>query len=105
VAFGDEADQRLRKIAEVVLADPTRLEMGSWHDERCNTVHCIAGHGVHQEGATGYGLERALGGEGDGTRSAGTILLGFEAAGHFYDDNTTALEWLKSKLPAEMANG
>jgi hypothetical protein len=103
VAYGEEADRRVRDIAAIVLSEPRRLDMESWHDEHCKTVHCVAGHGVDQQGAEGYALERALGGVGDGTRLAGTILLGFEAAGHFYDSQATALEWLKSKLPAESA--
>jgi len=89
------AEERIRKIAATVAAEPDRLHMGDWH---CGTSHCIAGWAVHQEGAEGYALERELGGEGVGTRDAGLLLLGLEAAGKFYLNNDAALEWLKSKL-------
>ncbi len=102
IAYGDVAEARIRRVAETVLADPTLLDMSVWHSERCNTVHCMSGHGIHQEGADGYALERELteelGDSSAGARAAGTILLGVEAAGHFYDDNDKALAWLRSKV-------
>ena len=89
------AEERIRKIAARVDADPDRLYMGDWH---CGTSHCIAGWAVHQEGADGYALERELGGAGEGTRDAGLLLLGLEAAGKFYAGDDDARAWLKSKL-------
>jgi hypothetical protein len=91
----DVAEARIRKIAATVADQPDRLVMSDWH---CGTAHCIAGWAVHQEGAEGYALERRMGGSGDGTRDAGLLLLGIEAAAHFYDNDDSARAWLSSKL-------
>ncbi|WP_176495675.1 hypothetical protein [Sphingomonas sp. HMP6] len=95
IAFGDEANERIRRIAAIVQAEPTRLKMSEWH---CGTSHCLAGWGVHQEGDKGAALERELG----ETAYAGLVLLGFEAASRFYNEGgegeREVRDWLRSKL-------
>ena len=79
----------IKKVAEAALSG--NLKMDTWHSE-CGTAHCIAGWAVtlHPEGKK---LE-----EKSSSYLAGRLLLGDEAAEHFFDDNETALEWLKTKL-------
>ena len=85
-----DAPARLQAVAAAVLAKPEALQMHSWHSD-CGTAHCLAGTAIHQAGALGAVLERM-----HGPALAGLLLLGSEAAQHFYDDNKTALEWLRS---------
>ena len=90
----DEAEQRTRiaAVAALALADDDALNMGDWHT--CETTHCIAGWAVHQAGPAGYLLEEMV-----GPHAAGAILLGDEAAKHFYDSGDQARAWLTSFLP------
>ncbi len=90
----DEAEQRARiaAVAALALADDNALNMGNWHT--CETAHCIAGWAVHQAGPAGYLLEEMM-----GPHAAGAILLGDDAAKHFYDSGDQAREWLASFLP------
>jgi len=85
-----DSPARLQAVAATVLAQPAALQMGAWHGA-CGTVHCLAGWAIHQAGAVGAVLERM-----HGSHMAGLLLLGAEAARHFYDSNETALEWLRS---------
>ena len=95
IAFGAEAEARIKRIAETIKAEPARLKMSDWH---CGTSHCLAGWGVHQEGDEGYALECELG----GTSEAGLVLLGLDAASRFYntskDGEREVRSWLASKL-------
>ena len=90
----DEAEQRDRiaAVAALALKDDDALNMGNWHT--CETTHCIAGWAVHQAGPAGYLLEEMM-----GPHAAGAILLGDEAANHFYDSGDQARAWLTSFLP------
>lgn len=90
----DEAEQRQRiaAVAALALKDDDALNMGDWHT--CETTHCIAGWAVHQAGAAGYLLEEMM-----GPHAAGAILLGDEAAKHFYDSGDQARAWLETFLP------
>jgi hypothetical protein len=85
-------EARLRAVAEAALAEESALHMGSWH--HCDTTHCIAGWAIHQHGEAGYEMERKYGPE-----TAGAILLGIEAANHFFVPTDVARVWLRSKLP------
>lgn len=85
-----DSPARLQAVAATVLAQPAALQMGAWHGA-CGTVHCLAGWAIQQAGAVGAVLERI-----HGSHMAGLLLLGAEAARHFYDSNETALEWLRS---------
>jgi hypothetical protein len=93
-----DAQQRLRAVASHVLADPQILQMGSWHNE-CGTAHCLAGWtahclagwAIHQAGTLGEVLEKL-----HGPHMAGLLLLGVDAAEHFYDGTDEAIEWLQS---------
>jgi hypothetical protein len=84
-----DASIRLANVAAAVLAAPESLEMDDWH--HCNTVHCLAGWAIHQAGVLGQLLEDV-----HGPYMAGLMLLGIEAAAHFYDSNDQALEWLRT---------
>ncbi|WP_199683781.1 pentapeptide repeat-containing protein [Brevundimonas sp. LPMIX5] len=90
----DEAEQRQRiaAVAALALKDDDALNMGDWHT--CETTHCIAGWAVHQAGPAGYLLEEMM-----GPHAAGAILLGDEAAKHFYDSGDQARAWLETFLP------
>jgi hypothetical protein len=68
--------------------------MGDWH--KCDTTHCIAGWAIHLSGEKGKELEDKL-----GSASAGMVLLGVEAATHFYDTNEKAREWLSQFVEAK----
>ena len=85
-----DAQQRLRAVASHVLAHPKILQMGGWHSE-CGTTHCLAGWAIHQAGPLGEVLENL-----HGPHMAGLLLLGVDAAEHFYDENDDAIEWLQS---------
>ena len=88
--IAEDAPDRLQAVAATVLAQPAALQMSAWHDD-CGTAHCLAGWAIHQAGPVGAVLEQL-----HGPRLAGLLLLGTEAAQHFYDSNETALEWLRS---------
>jgi hypothetical protein len=85
-----DAQQRLHAVASHVLAHPQILQMGSWHNE-CGTAHCLAGWAIHQAGTLGEVLEKL-----HGPYMAGLLLLGSNAAAHFYDSNDDAIAWLQS---------
>jgi hypothetical protein len=85
-----DAQQRLRAVASHVLAHPQILEMRSWHNE-CGTAHCLAGWAIHQAGTLGEVLEKL-----HGPYMAGLLLLGVDAAEHFYDGTDETIEWLQS---------
>ena len=86
-----EETKGLRKlIAETVLANPSGLEMATWHT--CDTTHCIAGWACHLA-PNGRWIESQL-----GTASAARFLLGLLGKGEdevFYKGNAEALEVLK----------
>jgi hypothetical protein len=88
--IAEDAPARLQAVAATVLAQPAALHMGDWHSD-CGTTHCLSGWAIHQAGPVGAVLERL-----HGPHLAGLLLLGTEAAEHFYDSNETALEWLRS---------
>ena len=88
--IAEDAPARLQAVAAAVLAEPEALQMGSWHSD-CGTTHCLAGWAIHQAGPLGAVLEQL-----HGPAVAGLLLLGSEAAQHFYASNETALEWLRS---------
>jgi hypothetical protein len=85
-----DAQQRLRAVASHVLAHPQNLQMRIWHSE-CGTTHCLAGWAIRQAGTLGKVLE-----ELHGPYMAGLLLLGANAAAHFYDSNNDAIAWLQS---------
>ena len=86
----EDAPQRLQAVAAHVLAQPEVLQMAAWHSD-CGTAHCLAGWAIHQAGPLGAVLEKV-----HGPHLAGMLLLGTEAAAHFYDDNEAAMDWLRS---------
>jgi hypothetical protein len=86
IAASTEGKALLRRILTQITECPESLDMSDWH---CGTAHCLAGWAVTLD-PRGPELERA-----QGTRSAGMILLGVEAATHFNDTNTDALKWLR----------
>jgi hypothetical protein len=95
IAVGEVAEERVRNVAIAALATDDALNMSDWHT--CNTTHCIAGWGVHQQGEAGYALEDETDGE-----TAGLIILGLEATRYFYTSTDMARDWLRTKLaPAE----
>jgi len=88
--IADDAPQRLQAVAAAVLdGDGATLAMGCWHT--CDTTHCLAGWAIHQAGTIGKTLESL-----HGPHMAGLLLLGHEAASHFYDSDKEAIEWLRS---------
>lgn len=87
----DEAAPLLRQVAQSALAAPDALDMRVWHT--CETTHCIAGWAVALSGDKGRELEDRY-----GCADAGLLLLGAEAATHFYDGNKTARKWLQGVL-------
>ena len=99
VASPAEGYARLKAIAQEVLPDPAKLDMGKWHGESrgCGTSHCIAGWAVHLEPG-GYDLEKKVG----STHKAGNILLGVEASKLFFlkdDEARSALHRVMNDQP------
>ena len=90
VPIAEDAPARLQAVAAAVLAEPEALQMDHWHSD-CGTAHCLAGMAIQQAGPLGAVLEQL-----HGPALAGLLLLGSEAAQHFYDSNEAALEWLRS---------
>jgi hypothetical protein len=94
----DEALPRIKAIADVVLSNPVRLKMGSWHGYSnsdlwdCETTHCLAGFAVALGGAEALAIEAEF-----STAFAGRVLLGAEAASLFHADSETVLYWLRTK--------
>ncbi len=91
-----EAKARLEAVATAALAGDDTLKMTDWH--YCETSHCVAGWAVHLAGPAGYLLEEIV-----GPHAAGAILLGDDAAKHFYDSNADAKAWLASVMPDPVA--
>jgi hypothetical protein len=91
IATPEEAAPRIRAVAQAALETPDALNMGDWHT--CETTHCIAGWAVHLAGDEGKALEEKF-----GTANAGLVLLGSEAASHFYDTQEKGRAWLLSKM-------
>ena len=83
--------QLINKVAAKALATNDALDMDIWHT--CETTHCIAGwaNHLHPEGRL---LEHFT-----SPYLAARLLLGDEAASHFFDSNDAAREWLKQFLP------
>lgn len=87
----------LDKVREVVLADPKKLDMGSWHGSdfrtseteatfKCNTTHCIAGWAQCLSGVKGN------------TDEVGEKLLPITASNAmFYCSDSLGLLWLKER--------
>ena len=84
--------KRLAAVACAALASEDALDMTDFH--RCDTVHCVAGWAIHNEGEAGYALERRV-----GPHNAGLMLLGVGAASRFYMETEAAREWLRTWLP------
>lgn len=93
----------LSEVAGVVLAHPERLEMGEWHSdsewkngvakpvEACGTTHCIAGWAEHLAALKDPRiLEVKM-----HSYLIGRLILGDEAASHFYDSNEDAIAYLE----------
>ena len=85
-----DASTRLQAVAAAVLADPSSLDMYTWHSS-CGTAHCLAGWAIHQAGPLGQVLEQL-----HGSALAGRLLLGHEAAERFFQSNAEVLDWLRS---------
>jgi uncharacterized protein YjbI with pentapeptide repeats len=85
----DQCD-RLTAVATAALS-PGALRMEMWHTVR--DAHCIAGWAINLAGREGQFLAQAY-----GLYLAGHILLGSEAAEHFWDDNAQAASYLKGVL-------
>jgi hypothetical protein len=83
----------LEHIARQVTRSPDLLAMEHWH-QPCGTVHCLAGHASTTE--RGQILEDLV-----SAYFAGLILLGEEAASHFFDSKENALKFLKTKIPID----
>ena len=94
IAPADQCDALLEWIADIVLADPERLNMGSWH---CGTSHCIAGWAqalAASDGVDGITVSNAR------ALIDGNVLLGMKHSGLFFLDAPKALAKLK-KFKAE----
>lgn len=117
-------EELLQHLARTVHADQRLLSMPYWHQAvvpaddhwrrscyapstlpetistpeeaalHCGTVHCLAGHAVAALGPLGFQLELRY-----GPAATGWLLLGPEAASHFYDSEEDALEFLERFLP------
>jgi hypothetical protein len=82
----------LKKVAKKAL-EPNALDMSKWHT--CKTTHCIEGWAevLHPQGKLLADLFPS--------HLVGVILLGHEAAKHFYDTTEAAKEYLRSVLNDE----
>jgi hypothetical protein len=100
----DQQEANLRHVALwVVERDSHNFNMDHWHDawggligitrqglpqilSTCGTVHCIAGFSQVMAGQKGFELH---------PETAGRLLLGVEAQGHFHDSNEDGLAFLQ----------
>ena len=112
----EDANERLKAVAEFITENQSRLDMGNWFgpgDEAdapeadftkiahtCGTTACIAGWAILLAGDDGKALLRAIDGQyADAPEAAaGFILLGAEAEEYFYDPDWAALEFLQGVL-------
>jgi Pentapeptide repeats (8 copies) len=87
--FTPDADL-IKKVANAALASDESLKMDTWHT--CETTHCIAGWAIHlhPEG------KRLV--ENSNECLAGRLLLGNEAAEHFFDSDDDARKYLSQFL-------
>ena len=86
------------RILALVEANPSALDMGSWHS--CETTHCRAGWAVHLAGEAGYALEKQYGPERAGRM---IYLASTGRVPHFYATNERALEDIR-ECAASQAN-
>jgi hypothetical protein len=112
----EDANERLKAVAEFITENQSRLDMGHWlgpGDEAdapdadftkiahtCGTTACIAGWAILLAGDDGKALLRAIDGQyaDEAEAAAGFILLGHKASDHFYDEDDEALEFLQGVL-------
>ena len=93
-------------VAEVILSHRDRLDMARWHGDndwhngaaypvdQCGTSHCAAGWAHHLAA-----LKRPeLLDEKVNVYLVGRLVMGDEAAEHFFDDNDEFIEWLTLKV-------
>ena len=90
----------LLEVARQALGSSNALDMKYWHsdgDESCSpgcgTSHCIAGWATTVAREAGTLLENAF-----NTRIAGAMLLGPEAAAHFFGSQESGEKYLQSVL-------
>jgi hypothetical protein len=88
--IASDSQERLKAVAQQVLDQPDHLDMTNWHS-KCGTTHCLAGWAIQQAGPVGEILEKL-----HGSHLAGLLLLGTEAANHFYDSKLDVIPWLAS---------
>lgn len=103
----EESEAMLAQIAELVLAQPERLDMGKWHGEQwdsthtpeeehsCKTTHCMAGWA---QALCPVPFIRRM-----DAQYAGLLLIP-TAVHMFHASSEDALEFLKSKLAAPGAS-
>ncbi len=78
----------LKKIADIVLSDNSKLNMVNWH--LCETTHCLAGWTCHLN-ETAKELEKT-----HGPQIAGLLVLGEKAHRYFFRTNKKVIEWLET---------
>lgn len=93
----------LLEVARQALGSNNALDMEHWHSDGgfacltwhlpCGTSHCIAGWATTVAREAGVLLENEF-----GTRIAGAMLLGPEAAAHFFDSQEGGERYLRSVL-------
>jgi hypothetical protein len=93
--IASDSQERLKAVAQQVLDQPDHLDMTYWHS-KCGTTHCLAGWAIQQAGPVGEILEKL-----HGSHLAGLLLLGTEAANHFYDSKLHVIPWLASIVQQE----
>jgi hypothetical protein len=94
--IASDSQERLKAVAQQVLDQPDHLDMTNWHS-KCGTTHCLAGWAIQQAGPVGEILEKL-----HGSHLAGLLLLGTEAANHFYDSKLDVIPWLASIVQQEV---
>jgi hypothetical protein len=94
--IASDSQERLKAVAQQVLDQPDHLDMTNWHS-KCGTTHCLAGWAIQQAGPVGEILEKL-----HGSHLAGLLLLGTEAANHFYDSKLDVIPWLASIAQQEV---
>jgi hypothetical protein len=78
---------------KALYCQPLSPDRGSLAMAACGTVHCLAGHAICNTGPEGFELAYRV-----GDFSAGAMLLGAEAASHFYDADDEALDFLREVI-------
>jgi uncharacterized protein YjbI with pentapeptide repeats len=81
----------LQEIGKVILSNPEKLQMKSWHGS-CGTTHCLSGWAEEFNPITKELVKT------HGNEIAGLLTLGIEAHSYFFKSDVEVLGWLETVI-------